>query len=120
MNPLTGLNVGRVVLGVVALLSPTSAARLLGLDPVAHPQMKYMSRMFGAREVALGALTLASSGQQQRDLVLTGIAVDATDTISGAAAALDGSVGKTRGVVLTLAALGALATGVVGREAARN
>ena len=120
MNPVTGLNIGRVVLGGLALVSPTSAAKVVGLDPVANRQLNYMTRMFGAREVALGALTLASTGQRQRDLVLTGIAVDATDTFSGVAAAFDGSVTKVRGAVLALAALGALVTGVVGRDATRR
>lgn len=120
MNPVTGLNIARIVLGAVALISPTFAAKLFGLDPVANPQLNYMSRMFGARELALGGLTLASSGQRQRDLVLVGIVVDATDTFSGTAAAIDGSVTKVRGAMLALPALAAVAAGVAGVKTARR
>ena len=38
-----------------------------------------MTRLFGSREIALGAATLLASGATRRNLVLAGIAVDAAD-----------------------------------------
>ena len=62
MDPITGLAYGRIAVGTLSLLSPTLTARLFLLDPTTNPQLSYMSRMFGSREIALGAITLASSG----------------------------------------------------------
>ena len=114
MNPVTGLSLGRVVIGIVALLSPSLSAKLFRLDGDSNPQLPYMSRMFGSREVALGALTLAASGTARRNLVLVGIAVDGADAVAGHLAGRDGYVSRTTGTLLTIPALGAVAAGVVG------
>ena len=63
MEPIVGLAYGRIAVGALSLLSPSLTARLFLLDPKANPQLSYMGRMFGSREVVLGALTLASSGR---------------------------------------------------------
>ncbi|KQY64396.1 DUF4267 domain-containing protein [Nocardioides sp. Root140] len=120
MNPITGLNLARIVLGAVALVSPALAAKIFRLDPGANPQLGYMSRMFGAREVALGAVTLAASGTTQRNLVLVGMAVDATDAFSGTAAGIDGSVTKATSGFLTLPAVGAVVAGAAALVMARR
>lgn len=112
MTPITGLSLGRIVLGSVAVLSPGLAARMLLLDGSANPQMPLMTRMFGSREVALGALTLASSGDNRERLIQTGIAVDTADVLAGIASAAKGSVPKFTGLAFTAVAAGAVATGI--------
>lgn len=113
MNPLTGLNIGRLVLGVLALFTPRLATKVFGLDARRNPQLGYMNQMFGSREIALGGLTLASSGQRRRDLVLVGIAVDTADVVAGVAAGASGSVSKKRAAFLVLPALAAAVVGVM-------
>lgn len=113
MNPVTGLNLGRLVLGALALFAPRLAAKVFGLDAERNPQLGYMNRMFGSREIAVGALTLAASGQRRRDLVLVGIAVDAADVVAGVAAGASGSVTKKKAVFLALPAAAAVAVGVM-------
>ena len=71
-----------------------------------------MTRMFGSREIALGALTLASTGEARQRLVQVGVAIDAADAFTGIAAAASGAVSKKAGVVLALVAAGAVANGV--------
>lgn len=112
MDPISGLSIGRIVLGSVALVSPPLAARMLMLDAAANPQLPLMTRMFGSREVALGALTLASSGEARERLVQTGAAVDTADVLAGLAAAAKGSVPKLTAFAFTAVAAGAAATGV--------
>src|SRR3546814_7348503 len=68
--------------------------------------------MFGSREIALGAVTLVSSGAARRNLVAIGVAVDAADVVAGIAAGANKSVSKSTSVMLTLPALGAVAAGV--------
>src|SRR3954454_2708979 len=87
MDPITGLACARVSIGALTFLSPSFAARLFLLDPRSNPQLSYMSRLFAAREVALGALTLASSGAARRRLVQLGVAVDGADALTGLATA---------------------------------
>jgi hypothetical protein len=113
MDPITGLAFGRIAVGAVSLVSPSLAARLFLLDPVANPQLAPVTRMFGSREVALGAITLASSGAARRSLIQIGIAVDAADAATGIAAAASGATRKRAGLVLAAVAAGAVASGAV-------
>jgi len=113
MEPITGLAYGRVVIGALSLVSPSLTARLFLLDPAANPQLAYMGRMFGSRELALGAITLASSGEARRRLVQLGVAVDGADAYTGLATAVTGKVPKKTAFLLTAVAAAAVATGVM-------
>ncbi|TYL55848.1 DUF4267 domain-containing protein [Nocardioides sp. BGMRC 2183] len=114
MDPVTGLSIGRIVIGAAALISPQRAAKASGLSPDDNPQMDYFTRMFGAREIALGAVTLVSSGPLRRNLTLVGIAVDGADAVSGVLGLTGGRVPKPASGILVGAALGAIGSGVVG------
>jgi hypothetical protein len=105
------LAVGRVVLGAIALVFPTLAARLFMLKVSNNPQLPYMTRLFGAREIAVGALTLTAPESARTSMVGLGMAVDGSDAIAGFAAARSGVVSKPVGAVLTGAALAAVAAG---------
>lgn len=112
MDPLTGLSLARIGIGAAALTAPGLSARLFRLDGTANPQLPYMVRMFGTREVALGAVTLFARGPARRKLAAAGVAVDLTDAVSGVLAARDGSVSKPTGAYLSLPAVAAAAAGV--------
>lgn len=114
MNPVTGLAWGRIAIGTVALASPDLAGKLFRLDSEANPQLGYMSRMFGSREIALGAITLASKGAARRKIVSLGIAVDAADAFAGLDAMRSGAVTRSTGVGLAVPALGAIIAGAIG------
>jgi hypothetical protein len=116
MEPISGLAYGRIAIGVLSLLSPSLTARLLLLDPKSNPQLSYMGRMFGSRELALGVITLASSGEARRRLVQLGVAVDGADAYTGIVSAASRAVPKKTGLLLTAAAAGAVATGVMGLQ----
>jgi hypothetical protein len=115
MNPgsdtAKALAVGRVVLGAVALLFPTLAARLFLLKVKSNPQLPYMTRLFAAREIALGALTMTAPESARTSMIGLGMAVDGSDAIAGIAAVRSGAVSKPVGVVLTGGALAAVAAG---------
>ena len=113
MDPITGLACGRIAVGTLSLLSPNLAARLFLLDPGTNTQVGYVTRLFGSREVALGAITLASSGAARERLVQVGIAVDGADLVTGVAAASTGVVSKKAGIVMAVVAGGAVASGVL-------
>ena len=106
-----GLAFGRIAIGLVSVLFPRLAARLFLLNLRLNPQLAYMTRLFGAREIALGAITLAASEEAQTQLTGIGIAVDGTDAIASIAAARSGLISKPAGVMVTIAALGAVGAG---------
>ena len=107
----TALAAGRVAIGAVALLFPTVAARLFMLKVASNPQLPYMTRLFAAREIAVGGLTLTAPESARTSMVGLGMAIDGSDAIAGFAAARSGAVSKPVGVILTGAALAAVAAG---------
>jgi hypothetical protein len=111
MDTAKALAAGRVVIGAVALLFPTVAARLFLLKVSSNPQLPYVMRLFGAREIAVGAVTLTAPESARSSMVGMGMAVDGADAIAGFAAARSGAVSKPVGVVLAGAALAAVAAG---------
>jgi hypothetical protein len=110
MDPVIGLNVGRMVVGAVALSKPDLLARTLGLD-LSNAQWPYISRMFGGREIALGVVTILAKGTARRNLVAAGIAVDTTDAVSGALALREKSVHPVLAGGLVVTGLLAAASG---------
>ncbi len=112
MDPVTGLSLGRIVIGIGSLVAPSATARLFGIDPAANPNMGVINRMFGAREVALGAVTLVSKGSLRRNLTVVGIAVDGADAASGALEIAGGGLPKLQGGALVGIAAGAVGSGI--------
>lgn len=113
MDPITGLAYGRISVGALCLLSPKLAARIFLLDPRSNPQLSYMGRMFGSREIALGMITLAAPDNARRKLIQVGVAVDAADAVTGIVSAASGAVPKRTGFMLTVAGAASTATGVL-------
>jgi hypothetical protein len=114
MNPVTGLSLGRIAVGVVSVASPATAARLFGLDAAANPSLPVMTRLFGVREIAIGAATLTARGAVRRRLVLAGMAVDGGDAAASVVSVGNQEIGKAPGGVLTAVALGAVGAGFAG------
>ena len=114
MNPALGLAAARVLIGGVAVASPDLGTRLFRLDPAANPQLPYMTRLFGSREIALGAATLLARGTTRRNLVLAGIAVYAADAAAAYLAGESRSVDRTTMVALAAPAAAAVLAGFSG------
>jgi hypothetical protein len=114
MKPVNGLALGRIAIGLTALAAPDVAARLFRLDAARNPQLPYMSRLFGSREIVLGAITLLAKGATRRKLVAVGMAVDAADGFAGYDAMRSGLVGRSAGFGLTVPAVGAVVAGAIG------
>lgn len=120
MNPVTGLSLGRIAIGAASLYDPATTARQMMLDPAGSPQLPYLTRLFGTREVALGAATLLASGKARRTLVLLGVLVDLADAATGYAATKDGSVPVKAGQGMTAVASGAVVAGLLGLRGSKG
>jgi hypothetical protein len=84
--------VSRVVVGASTWLTPNLAGRMFGLDPEGNPQLPYVGRLFGARDVALGTGVLRSSRKNKDAWVTAGLACDAADVAAGILAGARGQL----------------------------
>ena len=114
MNPALGLAAARVVIRGLALAAPDLAARMFRLDPAANPQLSFMTRLVGGREVMLGAATLVARGRTRRSLVLAGMAVDAADVAAAYLAGQEGTLDRGRMASFAVPALAAVVAGGAG------
>jgi hypothetical protein len=108
VNPVTGLSLGRIAVGAISLARPDVATKMFGLDVVGNPQGPYLARLFGSREIALGAATLLARGTTRRNLVLAGIGVDLADAATGVMGVRDKTVSVRTGAMLVAPAVGAV------------
>lgn len=95
---------GRVVVGAAAYLAPNLSGRLFGLDPEGNPQASYIGRLFGARDVALGAGVLRSPRKQKDAWVAAGMACDVADAAAGALAGVRGTLPPASAAMVTATA----------------
>jgi len=114
MNPVIGLSLGRIAVGAISFAQPAVAAKMFGLDIDNNPQGPYLARLFGSREIALGAATLLARGKTRRNLVLAGIGVDLADAATGVLGIQDKTVPTRTGAMLIAPAIGAVLAGFGG------
>lgn len=110
MNPVTSLSLGRISVGVAALVKPDLVASTMGTTS----STPLLTQWFGSREIALGAATLLTSGSARRTLVLIGMAVDAADAATSYAAVEDETLPRPLGLALAGVAAGAVVSGLLG------
>ena len=94
----------RVAVGAGAYLAPNLSGRLFGLDPDGNPQASYLGRLFGARDVALGAGVLRSPRKQKDAWVAAGMACDVADVGAGALAGIRGTLPPAAAAMVTATA----------------
>lgn len=73
---------GRVALGVTAFAAPALTVRLMGMGRGADAGRDFVTRMFAAREIALGAGYLLSGEDGRRLWARLGLGVDALDSVT--------------------------------------
>lgn len=112
MSEITMITGLRSSIGAGAWVAPRLAGRLFGLDADANPQLPYVGRLFGVRDVALAAGLHRSSGQSRRLWLQLGLLCDAADTIAGLLAGRKGEISKTTTVLVTAPAVLGIALGV--------
>ena len=98
---LKGLAIGRLVVGAVARLSPGLTSRLSLSGSSAGSEYDYMTRVFGARAIALGTGYLASDGDARRLWQRLAFFCDVSDTIAGVAILRRGGLPTPAAVWLT-------------------
>jgi hypothetical protein len=111
------IGVGRLVIGGAFLLAPKLSVRILGVDAATAKRVTFLARMAAARDIGLGAGTLAAGpGAAAAPWLLAGAAADAVDAVVIAGAMRQGT---TRGIPAAGIVVGAAVTAGVGVWAAR-
>ena len=111
-----GFGVGRVVLGGAFLLAPVVSTRVLGLDTATAKRVTFLARMAAARDIGLGAGTLAAGSTPAAvPWLLAGAGADLVDATVIAAALRKGIA---RGLPAAAIAVGAVAGAGLGIGAA--
>jgi hypothetical protein len=106
------LNGSRVLVGVAALAAPDQAFRGAGLDSRKNPQMPFMTRMFGIRDLVLGAGALGTSGGERRRWLQAAIAADVVDLAAAVAGVRSGYLPTHGGIMLAATAATGTALGI--------
>jgi hypothetical protein len=110
-NPSQTLIGLRLAIGLGSWLTPRLAGRLFGLDARENPQLPYVARLFGARDVALAAGLALSEGEPRAFWLRVGLACDVADSLAGAIAGVRGYLGPFSAALVTGTALGAAGLG---------
>ncbi len=118
MDQVNSIAFGRIGIGVITCIAPTQAFKVAGFTAAA--QAPYLGRMFGVREIAMGAMTLAARPDQRRQATMIGIGVDTVDALGAVLGMRSGALGKPAGVGLTALALAAVGGGVAGLQQIRR
>lgn len=71
---------GRAAFGVASYVSPDTAWRSFGVRIPPGGSGRYLGRMFGVRDIALGAAGLLTTGKARRTVLTIAVAADVLDT----------------------------------------
>jgi hypothetical protein len=82
---LRAMALGRLLVGAVARLSPNLTSILSGQGPSPGPEYDYMTRVFGARAIALGGGYLLAEGDARSLWQRLALFCDVADTVEGIA-----------------------------------
>ncbi len=102
----------RGAIGVGVCLAPRLAGKLFGLDPDGNPQLTYVGRLFGVRDVALAYGVVTSRGPQRSLWLRIGLACDIADAAAGVLGGRRGDLPKLATVLVTCTAVGAAGLGI--------
>ena len=110
IDAITTLSVLRSAVGVLSWVSPALAGRTFALGSLGDdPRAALLSRLFGARELALGLAVKHPSAEVQRDALRAGVVIDSIDLVASLIALRKGA---SRATLLTVTAGAALFIGL--------
>ena len=113
LDILDQLSYGRIALGAGLMVAPSLTGRTYLGREASRPVVRFLLRVFGIRDLVVGALQLAARGDKDatRRVLVAGIACDTVDALA-AYGAKDALPNWGRRLVL-VAATGAVAAGGV-------
>jgi hypothetical protein len=110
---INALIVSRLAFGAAAWLSPRPAARAFGFDMSLDPQLPYLARLIGTRDVILAYGLLTTEGDERERWLRISLANDGADVVAAIAGGVGGYLPKRTTAILTAAALAPMIRGVI-------
>ena len=127
MHPRSAINsliVTRLTFGIAVWLFPRPVGRTFGFDIAVNPQMPYLTRILGTRDITLALGVLLTEGDARRQWLVAGLASDCADVVAALAGGVGGYLSKKTTALSTAAAVAPMIRGVIslrgsdeGREA---
>ncbi|GEM_PF-2616538 len=108
----------RVVLGLAGWLSPTGAARLVGLDPQRETAVGWTGRLYATRELVIGGAIATAGAEARPGLLHWASAMNVADAVVLGAAGLRGRLPAAAAVPSVALAL--VSAGLARRAASRT
>ena len=105
------LGTGRILIGAGLIFAPGGLARGLGIEPQSAAASRWLTRITGAREVAIGigAVRAWHRDDDPSGWILAQAISDSSDAVAFGAAAVSGKVSAKRGIGMAVfAASGAV------------
>ncbi len=105
------LGAGRIVIGAGLIVNPNGLAKGLGIDSDTAHDSRWLTRLAGAREIAIGigAIRAWRRNEDPSGWILAQAISDSTDVVAFVVAAKSGKVSYRRGIGMALfAASGAV------------
>lgn len=103
----------RVGIGAGGWIAPNLAARAFAPGAVDAPQAPFLVRIYGVRDVVLGAGMLASQGEARRRWLVGGAVCDAADALAALLGARAGHLPGPVAALVTMPALGGVALALI-------
>lgn len=102
----------RAAIGAGAWIAPRLVGRTLGADPRTSPQAAYLSRLFGIRDLALGAGLSTSQPDQRTGWLRVGMGSDLGDAVASFLAVRRGEIPRLPGLMAGASGVAAGALGL--------
>ena len=106
------LNVSRALVGVAAFAGPGQVFRGAGIDERRNPNLPFVTRMFGVRDLVLGAGALSTSGDERRRWLQATVVADVGDLVAAVIAGRSGHLPRHGAIMLGLTAGTGTALGI--------
>jgi hypothetical protein len=103
----------RIAIGVGAWAAPELAARAFAPGRPSTAQAPFLVRIYGVRDVVIGAGMLASEGEARRNWLAGGVVCDAADALAALLGSRAGHLPSPVAALVALPALGGVALGVI-------
>jgi hypothetical protein len=110
---MNSLIVSRISFGIAVWLFPRPVGKLFGLDMRGNPQVPYLARILGTRDITLACGILLTKGDARRQWLLAGFASDCADVVAALAGGAGGYLPNRTTAILTAAALAPMVRGAI-------
>ena len=116
MRPSSAVNsliVSKLSLGVAVWLFPRPIGRAFGFDMAGNPQIPYLSRILGTRDITFACGLLLTEGDARRQWLVAGFASDCADVVAALAGGAGGYLPKRTAALCTAAGVAPMIRGAI-------